>query len=218
MVRSYFAGSLGKAEMEDLRQAMPSIPDVLRKLHTNPDNNKLSMFPQLLATEYQIWNAIFKLMHTIILTFNTGDQLERLLVLESEFGTLPGFSPALDAVIDFLTTVRPIISAQWMSKVANCICGWCSYWPFRAILNFFVGDKVNIYRRKHDWTFGGFVSYIVVHSEAYREAYRATWEEANQVAHHCHNCLLSNWKPSPLAPCPVGYTCQVHAQRMHTPM
>lgn len=44
--------------------------------------------------------------------FITGDQLERLLVLESEFGALPGFSPALDAVIDFLTTVRAIISAQ----------------------------------------------------------------------------------------------------------
>ena len=44
----YFTGSLGKAEMEDLRQAMPSIPDVLKELHTNPDNNKLSMFPQLL--------------------------------------------------------------------------------------------------------------------------------------------------------------------------
>ena len=39
-----YAGSLAKAEMEDLRKAMPSIPHVLRKLHTNPDNNKLSMF------------------------------------------------------------------------------------------------------------------------------------------------------------------------------
>ena len=38
--------------------------------------------------------------------FITGDQLERLLVLESEFGALSGFSPALDAVMDLLTTVR----------------------------------------------------------------------------------------------------------------
>ena len=43
--------------------------------------------------------------------FITGDHLERLLVLESEFGALSGFSPALDAVIDFLTTVRSIVSA-----------------------------------------------------------------------------------------------------------
>ena len=51
-------------------------------------------------------------MRTIIITFITGDQLERLLVLESEFGALPEFSPALDAVIDFLTTVRLIINSQ----------------------------------------------------------------------------------------------------------
>ena len=41
------AGSLSKAEMEDLREAMPSIPHVLEKLHSNPDNNKLSMFQNL---------------------------------------------------------------------------------------------------------------------------------------------------------------------------
>ena len=35
-----------------------------------------------------------------------GNQLERLLILESEFGTLPGFKPALDAVIAFMMTVR----------------------------------------------------------------------------------------------------------------
>ena len=44
---SYLTGSAAKAEMEDLRQAMPSIPQVLRKLHTKPNNTKLSMFPQL---------------------------------------------------------------------------------------------------------------------------------------------------------------------------
>ena len=38
------AGSLAKSEMEDLRKAMPSIPQVLVKLHRNPDNSKLSMF------------------------------------------------------------------------------------------------------------------------------------------------------------------------------
>ena len=35
-----------------------------------------------------------------------GDQLERLVLLESEFGVLPGFTPAVDAVINFVTTVR----------------------------------------------------------------------------------------------------------------
>ena len=40
-----------------------------------------------------------------------GDQLERLLILESEFGTLPGFTPALDTVRDFLATVRCTLSA-----------------------------------------------------------------------------------------------------------
>ena len=39
-----------------------------------------------------------------------GGQLERLLILESEFGTLPGFTPTLDTVIDFMTTVRSAIS------------------------------------------------------------------------------------------------------------
>ena len=44
------AGSDAKAEMEDLRKAMPSIPDVLKELHTNPNNNKLSMFQILIVT------------------------------------------------------------------------------------------------------------------------------------------------------------------------
>ena len=41
-----------------------------------------------------------------------GDQLERLLLLESEFGVLPGFTPAVDVVIDFVTKVRFIVSAR----------------------------------------------------------------------------------------------------------
>jgi len=36
--------------MEDLRKAMPSIPDVLKELHANPNNNKLSMFQILIVT------------------------------------------------------------------------------------------------------------------------------------------------------------------------
>ena len=39
----------------------------------------------------------------------SGNQLERLLILESEFGALPGFTPAVDTVVDFLTTVRSTI-------------------------------------------------------------------------------------------------------------
>ena len=39
-----YAGSLAEEEMVDLRKAIPSVPHVLRKLHTNPENNKLSMF------------------------------------------------------------------------------------------------------------------------------------------------------------------------------
>ena len=42
----------------------------------------------------------------------SGDQLERLLLLESEFGALPGFMPAADAVIDFVTKVRFIVSVK----------------------------------------------------------------------------------------------------------
>ena len=38
--------------------------------------------------------------------FNAGNQLERLLILESEFGALSGFMPAVDAVIDYVTMVR----------------------------------------------------------------------------------------------------------------
>ena len=99
--------------MEDLRKAMPSISHVLRKLHTIPDNNKL-------ITLLQFWLAItripeyktllhFRISCYKLTSFNTGDQLERLLILESEFGTLPGFTPALDVVIEFLTTVRSMI-------------------------------------------------------------------------------------------------------------
>ena len=46
-----------------------------------------------------------------------GDQLERLLLLESEFGVLPGFTPAVDVVIDFVTKVRFIVSAKRSSSV-----------------------------------------------------------------------------------------------------
>ena len=45
-----------------------------------------------------------------------GDQLERLLLLESEFGALPGFTPAVDAVIDYVTKVRFIVSAKRSSS------------------------------------------------------------------------------------------------------
>ena len=37
------AGSAAKTEMEDLRKALPSISNVLRNLHINPGNYKLSM-------------------------------------------------------------------------------------------------------------------------------------------------------------------------------
>ena len=99
------AGSDAKAEMEDLRKSMPSIPDVLKELHTNPNNNKLSMF-QILIVTINHWPAVH-LMNEYILV--AGNQLERLLILESEFGALPEFTPALDAVINFLTTVRSTI-------------------------------------------------------------------------------------------------------------
>ena len=89
--------------MEDLREAMPSIPHVLEKLHSNPDNNKLSMFSKF----YKFLRpAVHNILGYILIT---GDQLERLLMLEYEFGTLPGFTPAVDAVIDFLTTVRSTV-------------------------------------------------------------------------------------------------------------
>ena len=101
-----YAGSLAKTEMEDLREALPSISNVLRNLHTNPGNYKLST---LLKSAY-----LTKLPSTCIYLINSphiaGDQLERLLILESEFGTLPGFTPALDTVRDFLATVRCTLS------------------------------------------------------------------------------------------------------------
>ena len=48
---------------------------------------------------------------TFCYDYYTGDQLERLLILESEFGALPGITPAVDAVIEFLNTVRSTINA-----------------------------------------------------------------------------------------------------------
>ena len=96
IIHPTYAGSLAKAEMEDLRKAMPSILHALRKLHTNPDNNKLSMFLELCCIA----------MYTNVFHFNAGNQLERLLILESEFGALPDFTPAVDAVINYVTMVR----------------------------------------------------------------------------------------------------------------
>ena len=61
-----------------------------------------------------VYNSTLSWTYIWLHLYITGDQLERLLVLESEFGALSGSSPALDAVIDFLTTVRSTISAQWM--------------------------------------------------------------------------------------------------------
>ena len=47
----YFTGSVAKAEMEHIQQAMPSISQVLRKLHTNPNNSKLSMYYRIPDSE-----------------------------------------------------------------------------------------------------------------------------------------------------------------------
>ena len=109
-----YAGSLAKTEMEDLREVLSSISNVLRNLHTNPGNYKLST---LLKSAY-----LTKLPSTCIYLIHSphiaGDQLERLLILESEFGTLPGFTPALDTVRDFLATVRCTLSASSM----HCKC------------------------------------------------------------------------------------------------
>ena len=55
----------------------------------------------------------------ILLFVIPGDQLERLLLLESEFGVLPGFTPAVDAVIDYVTTVRFIVCAKGNNNVAS---------------------------------------------------------------------------------------------------
>ena len=40
------------------------------------------------------------------------------MILESEFGTLPGFTPTLDTVIDFMTTVRSAINT-WFHASFN---------------------------------------------------------------------------------------------------
>ena len=100
--------------MEDLRKAMPSISKVLKNLHTNPGNNTLSM---LLKSAY-----LTTLPSICIYLINSphiaGDQLERLLILESEFGPLSGFTPALDTVIDFLATVRCTLGASpWLNML-----------------------------------------------------------------------------------------------------
>ena len=39
--------------------------------------------------------------------------------MESEFGVLPGFTPAVDAVIDYVTTVRFIVCAKGNNNVAS---------------------------------------------------------------------------------------------------
>ena len=62
----FCAGSLAKAEMIDLREAMPSIPHVLVKLHTNPENNKLSMLQNL---DFQDKFLYFYLLCTMYLNY-----------------------------------------------------------------------------------------------------------------------------------------------------
>ena len=52
--------------------------------------------------------------------FNAGNQLERLLILESEFGALSEFMPAVDAVIDYVTMVRfPCSLHDWFLTMAS---------------------------------------------------------------------------------------------------
>ena len=50
----FYAGSLAETEMGDLRKAMPSIPHVLEKLHSNPGNHKLSKFSQQKQCKYKV--------------------------------------------------------------------------------------------------------------------------------------------------------------------
>ena len=62
--------------------------------------------------------SLNKFIHLVvnICSSTTGDRLERLLILESEFGTLPGFKPALDTVTDFIITVRSTIHEATLIK------------------------------------------------------------------------------------------------------
>ena len=62
--------------------------------------------------------SLDKFIHLVvnICPSTTGDQLERLLILESEFSTLPRFKPALDTVTDFMITVRSTIHGATLIK------------------------------------------------------------------------------------------------------
>ena len=53
-----------------------------------------------------------------------------------------------------------------------------------------------------------------MHSEACREAHRASWEESDWVAHQHYLQSYWNWKAFPSTPCPRAYilnTCTTHA-------
>jgi len=62
-----------------------------------------------------------------------GNQLEQLLILKSEFGTLPGFTPAVDAVIHLLTTVRfhytlrPCRGSHDVQSDSTSSIAWCTF-------------------------------------------------------------------------------------------
>ena len=126
-----YAGSLSKEEMEDLAKN----PRCLRELHTNPNNNIINSvcFIQILIVTINhiyLWPDV-RLVNEYILV--GGNQLEQLLILKSEFGTLPGFTPAVDAVIHLLTavrfqyTLRPCRGSHNVQSDSASSIAWCTF-------------------------------------------------------------------------------------------
>ena len=90
--------------MEDLRKQIPSTLLTLQKLHEKPEDIHLGKQWLLYALQ-TLRKSIMSLKFNHISNSHTASKLQRLLVLESEHGPLPGASPVLDDMLHYLNQV-----------------------------------------------------------------------------------------------------------------
>ena len=72
------------------------------------------------------------LLHFTMLCFVTAHKIEDLLKLEAKYGPLPGFTPAIDDVLNYLKQVKHILSncsgipqtSWWKSSMPLCFDGF----------------------------------------------------------------------------------------------
>ena len=85
--------------MDVLRKEIPSVVQALRTLHQQPASTKLGESAENVVS-LQVEPGYYS--HLILII---ADKVQIILQLESQYGPLPGFTPALTDVIDYLTEV-----------------------------------------------------------------------------------------------------------------